>query len=79
MLEWIIELLNKFAATVVKVLPTSPFRPYIVAFSDLPYLGYLNWFLPINACIKIGSAWLIAIAVFYLYSIILRWIKAIGG
>ncbi len=79
MLEGFLELVNKFAGTLVKVLPVSPFQPYIAAFSDLPYLGYLNWFVPIGACVKIGAAWLSAIVVFYLYSIIMRWIKAIGG
>lgn len=78
MLDFIMELFSKFASTLVKVLPVSPFQPYITAFSDLPYLGYLNWFLPIGACIKIGEAWLVAIGLFYLYSIILRWIKAIS-
>ena len=44
---------------------------------DLPYLGYLNYFLPISQIIAIGEAWLVAIGLFYAYQIILRWIKAI--
>ena len=79
MLEWFLQLMQKFTGTLVKVLPLSPFQPYIAAFADLPYLGYLTWFIPIGSCVKIGMAWLTAIAAFYLYSIILRWLKAIGG
>ena len=78
MLKFMTELLSAFAATLVKVLPLSPFQQYIQAFGNLPYLGILNWFIPISAMIKIGAAWLGCIAWFYLYSIIMRWVKMIG-
>ena len=72
------EIINAFAAAVIKVLPLSPFQQYIKEFANLPYLGYLNWFLPIGSFIKIGMVWLVAIGTFYIYSIVLRWIKAIS-
>jgi hypothetical protein len=78
MLAWFAELMNAFAALLLSVLPTSPFDKYLTAFSSLPYLSWLNWFIPIRDCIKVGEAWLTAIAVFYLYSIIMRWVKMIG-
>lgn len=62
---------------VLALLPTSPFDEFITNLESMPYLGYLNWFIPIGTFIKIGAAWLAAITLFYLYSIILRWIKAI--
>lgn len=71
------ELVTQFLDTVLKVLPTSPFRDFINSMEELPYLGYLNYFIPIGTFIKIGTAWLAAIALFYLYSIVLRWIRAI--
>ena len=71
------ELVTQFLDTVLKVLPTSPFRDFINSMEELPYLGYLNYFIPIGTFIKIGTAWLSAIALFYLYSIVLRWIRAI--
>lgn len=71
------ELVTQFLDTVLKVLPTSPFRDFISTLEELPYLGYLNYFVPIGTFIKIGTAWLGAIALFYLYSIVLRWIRAI--
>ena len=79
MLEWIMELMSKFTDTLARVLQVSPFLPYISAFADLPYLGYVNWFIPVEACVKIGMAWLAAITLFYLYGIIMRWVKLIGG
>lgn len=78
MLQMFNEIINAFAAAVIKVLPLSPFQQYIKEFANLPYLGYLNWFLPIGSFIKIGMVWLVAIGTFYIYSIVLRWIKAIS-
>lgn len=78
MLEWMKELINSFAQTLMSVLPTSPFQQFLGDFSDIPYLGWLNWFIPIGSFIRIGIVWLSAIAIFYLYSIIMRWVKMIG-
>ena len=33
---------------VIMLLPESPFEHYITLFSDIPYLQYLNWFIPIG-------------------------------
>lgn len=78
MLAFFSEMMNAFAAALVKVLPLSPFQQYIDSFKNLPYLGYLNWFLPIAAFVKIGLAWLGCIGIFYIYSIAMRWVKLIG-
>lgn len=78
MLDFMMELINKFANALMAVLPTSPFQKYLSEFSDLPYLGWLNWFIPIGSMVKIGVSWLGVIALFYLYSIIMRWVKMIG-
>lgn len=78
MLAFFSEMMTAFAAVLAKVLPASPFQQYIQAFSKLPYLSWLNWFLPIAAFVKIGAAWLACIAVFYIYSIVMRWVKMIG-
>lgn len=71
------EIVTKFLDWVLKLLPTSPFSAYIDALENIPFLGYLNYFLPISTFIAIGEAWLVAVGLFYLYSIILRWIRAI--
>lgn len=78
MLSWFYELITAFASVLTSVLPLSPFQQYIKAFAGLPYLGILNWFIPIGVFVKIGAAWLGVIALFYLYSIAMRWVKVIG-
>lgn len=77
-MTWIIGKLCEFGDYLMNVLPTSPFQPFIQEFSDLPYLGYVNYFIPISAMLKIGAAWLVSIGLFYLYSVIMRWTKLIG-
>lgn len=78
MLDWFLELLNKFGNMIVRLLPTSPVQKFLSMFEDIPYLSYLNWFIPVSSILVVMEVWLSAIALFYLYSIILRWIKAIS-
>ena len=77
MLDWIVEKLLSFLSYVVAALPRSPFTAFIEDVSHFPFLGYANWFLPIGKMLEAGAAWLAAIALFYLYSMIARWIKLI--
>lgn len=72
------ELVTQFKDWVLALLPTSPFVAFIDKLEDIPYLSTLNYFVPISSFIAIGEAWLVSIALFYLYSIILRWIRAIS-
>lgn len=64
--------------SLISVLPTSPFAPVLEQFEDLPFLGYLNWFFPVRGCLTVMAAWLVAVAAFYLFSVIARWVKLIG-
>ena len=67
-----------FAQKLLEVLPLSPFQQYIDQFRSLPYLGWLNWFFPVGSCLTVMAAWLVAVGLFYLYSILMRWLKIIG-
>lgn len=69
---------SAFAEALTKVLPLSPFQQFIQNFRDLPYLGWLNWFFPVGDCLVVMLAWLGAVGLFYLYSIVMRWLKVIG-
>lgn len=71
-------ILDRFLQAVLSLFPLSPFRPVIEELGSLPYLGYINWFVPVGDLVKIGSVWLTAIAVYYAWSIIARWIKLIS-
>lgn len=78
MIAWMKEMLNAFLDLILKLLPLSPFAPYIAELKDVPYLGYINWFIPVGTFVKIGMAWLVAIAIYYLYMVVARWIKLIS-
>lgn len=71
-------LLDKFLQAVLSLFPLSPFREVIQELGSLPYLGYINWFVPIGDFVKIGTVWLTAIAAYYAWSLIARWIKLIS-
>lgn len=77
-MQWIINKVVELLNYLMSVFPTSPFHQFIVQFEDMPFLGYLNWFIPISDMLKVGTAWLVAIGLFYLYSIVARWVKLIG-
>jgi hypothetical protein len=71
-------LLDKFLSWILNLLPLSPFTDIISSMEQLPFLGYLNWFVPVGKMLAVGTAWLVAIGVYYLYSVIARWIKLIS-
>lgn len=78
MLDFFSEMFQKFGNWLVSVLPHSPFLSFISVVKKVPYLEYLNWFIPVDAILKVLVAWLGTISLFYVYSIIARWVKLIG-
>lgn len=50
---------------VIALLPTSPFTGFNYLIQSVPFLGYLNWILPISEMIVIFEAWLAIVAVYY--------------
>lgn len=77
MLAFMKEILDKFLKVIISLLPLSPFAGFIDSLEGIPYLGYINYFIPVGTMLKIGAAWLSAITVFYLWSVVARWIKLI--
>lgn len=71
-------LLDGFLDALLSLFPTSPFVDFIADLSQLPFLGYLNWFVPVGEMLVVGVAWITAIGLYYLYSVIARWIKLIS-
>ena len=37
----------------------------------------VNWFVPVNSFVSILETWLVAVGIYYVYQIVLRWIKVI--
>ena len=54
MFAWMKEILDKLLAVVLSLLPLSPFKEFIDKLEDIPFLGYLNYFIPVGTCLKIG-------------------------
>lgn len=68
---------NSMLSMIIDLLPDSPFRGFIDNVSSVPYLGYLNYFVPVDHFIAILTAWTAAIATYYVFSAVLRTINAI--
>lgn len=65
---------------VISFFPADPIQGAVSAAGVGPvgqWLGILNWFVPVGTILNILQLWLSAIAVYYIYQILLRWIKVI--
>lgn len=58
-------------------LPRSPFRNVIDKMGNIPYIDAISWFVPIDEIILLLMYWTTAIGLFYVYMIVLRWVKAL--
>lgn len=76
--NWITDKLSYVLQTVLILLPDSPFVMLARDADIMNVLGWLNWFIPVSQIIAIMETWLVAVAIFYIYQLILRWAKAIG-
>ena len=65
-------------SVLASILPLSPFQQYIDRFRGIEFLGWLNWFVPISDILSVFAVYLTCVAAFYLYSIVLRWVKVLG-
>lgn len=77
MIETIIEFINGILGDLLSFLPTSPFSEFINTMSTWEWIGWLNWLVPVGDFIKIGEAWLGAVGIYYLWQVVLRWIRAV--
>ena len=61
---------------IIALLPASPFNA--LSNADVSgYMGWLNWLVPVGQMVSVLELWGAAIAVYYIYVVILRWIKAV--
>lgn len=63
--------------SILNLLPDSPFTSVTIQNISSKYLGHLAWIIPFETLITILSTSLISVGIYYVYQIILRWIKAI--
>ena len=79
MLNAIASFFDNIKDFILGFLPNSPFRDALTHFSNLPALGYLNWFFPISECLRIMSGWLACIALYYIFSFAKSWVNKLNG
>lgn len=77
-MDWLQKGINQVLTWVTAMLPDSPFKNFANA---IPHsvLANVNWVIDFGAMASILVAWTAAIAVFYLYRVILAWVKAVGS
>lgn len=83
--NFLIKFLNSLIAgfgviinTIFFIFPDSPFQKYIIQNNSImPYLRNINYFIPVAEIIVTFEAVLVAVSVYYIYQIVLRWIKVI--
>lgn len=73
----IIKALGSVVGWFLSILPSSPFQ-MIENVEVSQYLSGFAWVVPINQVIVILELWLVAIGVYYLIMIILRWVKVLN-
>lgn len=50
---------------VLALLPMSPFVGFEYLLDEIPYLNFVNWFLPISEMLVILESWLVVVVVYY--------------
>lgn len=50
---------------VLALLPQSPFVGFSYLVSEIPFLSFVNWILPIQEMLVILEAWLVVVLVYY--------------
>lgn len=71
------ELGDKILAGILFLLPDSPFSDVEIPQEVKNIFGYVNYFVPVRAMLVIGSSWLSAIGIYYVYQVVLRRVQAI--
>lgn len=71
--------LVSFAVGVINLFPTSPFviLDEMSSSEFYEWLRMVNWFIPIDTFIGILETWLSGIAIYYVYQVVLRWVKVV--
>lgn len=75
-LQFLIDAVGAALGLLVGLLPGSPFN-FISGTQFGELLSKINFFIPVYEFVSILEAWLVAVALYYLYSVYARWVKAI--
>ena len=68
---------KKILILIISLLPKSPFV-YLDTIPEVKeYLGYFNYFIPVSSMLAILLPWLVAVAIYYGVSLLLRLAQAV--
>jgi len=75
-LRWLGDQIVYMLSFVVDLLPDSPF--HLLDYTPIAgILPYINYFIPLDFMMSVLAAWSSCIIIYYGYSVVLRWLKAI--
>lgn len=63
--------------SLLNLLPDSPFQSLNLSLSSSEFLGFMNWFLPIDRILSIMQLWLSAIIGFYVYKYARKYVSKV--
>jgi len=75
--NWFSDKISYILQAILLLLPDSPFVALSKDADIQQVLGWLNWFIPVSQMVAILEVWLVAVALFYVYQMILRFAKVI--
>lgn len=76
LINFIILAIGTALNALVSIFPLSPFKFVVDSrFSD--FIAQINFFVPIYEFVSILEMWLVAVGIYYVYSVVARWLKAI--
>jgi len=73
----IIDGLASACSAVVGSLPKSPFESLSQLPIDNNILAFVAWLVPFPQIVSLLEAWVVCVGVYYVASIIMRWVKVI--
>ena len=79
MFDALSDALVDLAVSIVELFPASPFTVLDELGNSEVYewLRMVNWFVPIGTFVGILEGWLVCMAAYYVYQVVLRWVKVI--
>jgi hypothetical protein len=68
---------NSLLQLILAALPDSPFQILTRNSAIVEVIGYVNYFIPVSFMVSVLQAWIVAVGSFYIWQVLLRWVKAI--
>lgn len=68
-----------FIKKIIGFLPVDPFTEFIdsaqSALSDSGFMGYINYFVPVNMFVAIAKRWIVAVGIYIIVRSVVKFLK----